>query len=284
MKIKLIPLGCIIPNLALMKISAWHKKQGDQVSLDEPEPDKIYVSSPFSRYKDYTYEHFYQNADIEYGGYGFNNNQLPYEIEHIMPDYDIFDCKYSMGYVTRGCIRNCTKPPCIVPQCEGSLKRNSRIQEFHRREHKEIMLLDNNIIADKQAFIETADYIIKNDLTLMEHGFDIRLMDNDIAEALSNIKFKKQIHFALDTFFHIENEIMVLSRCGIKPYRLMFYLYEKDDFNDLRKRFDYIVGLGCDPFIMPDMNATTKVKHFARFVNKRIYKSCEWKKYKYFVR
>lgn len=280
MKIKLIPLGCKIPNLALMKLSAWHKKHGDQVSLDEPDPDKIYVSSPFSYYKNFTYEHFYPNADIEYGGYGFNNNQLPYKIEHTMPDYEIFDCEYSMGYTTRGCTRNCTKPPCIVPQCEGKLKHNSHIQEFHRKDHKKIMLLDNNILANKQAFLETANYITKHNLILMEHGFDIRLVDNDIAKALSNIKFLKQIHFALDIMFDVENEIMLLNHNGIKSYRLMFYLYEKDDFDDLHERFDYIISLGCDPFVMPDLKASKKVKHFARFVNRRIYKVCEWGQYK----
>jgi len=45
MKVRLIPLGCKIPNLALMKLSAFHKARGDEVSLDEPEPDLVYVSS-----------------------------------------------------------------------------------------------------------------------------------------------------------------------------------------------------------------------------------------------
>ena len=284
MKIKLISLGCKIPNLALMKISAWHNTKGDQVSFDEPNPDKIYVSSPFSKFKGYSYEHFYPDADIEYGGYGFNNNQLPYEIEHIMPDYDLFNCNYSMGYTTRGCIRTCKKPPCIVPHCEGKLRRNSHISEFHKPDHKEIMLLDNNILADKEWFIRTANYIIDHDLTLIEHGLDIRLIDHDIAKRLSKINFKTQIHFALDTMFDVEREVMVLNHYGIKPYRLMFYMYEKDDFDDLKHRYDYILNIGCDPFIMPDMNATTKIKHFARFVNKRVYKSCTWKKYKYYIR
>jgi hypothetical protein len=284
MKIKLISLGCKIPNLALMKISAWHKKQGDQVSFDEPEPDKIYVSSPFSAYKNYTYKHFYPDADIEYGGYGFNNNQLPHEIEHIMPDYDIFKCGYSMGYTTRGCIRNCVKPPCIVPQCEGKLKRNSHIKEFHNKHHKKVVLLDNNIFADKEWFFKNMEYVIENDLILSSQGFDIKLLDAEIAECLSKIRFEKQIYFALDTMFDIENEIMLLSRHGIKPYRLMFYIYEKDDFDDLYHRFEYIAGFGADPFVMPDLNATTKIKHFARFVNKRIYKVSSWKNYKYFIR
>ena len=116
MRIKLIPLGCKIANLALMKISAWHKSLGDTVSLDEPDPDKVYVSSPFTKFKGIDYTHMFPDAEIEYGGYGLNNRMLPYHIEHIMPDYSIFNCDHSMGYTTRGCIRTCQKPPCIVPR------------------------------------------------------------------------------------------------------------------------------------------------------------------------
>ena len=55
------------PNLALMKISAWHKSKGDTVEWYEPivhgfpaEPlDKVYMSKVFSFTPDYEY---YVNA------------------------------------------------------------------------------------------------------------------------------------------------------------------------------------------------------------------------------
>lgn len=275
----MIPLGCKIPNLALMKLSTWHKIKGDIVSLDEPEPDKVYVSSPFSKFKGLDYTHMFPDAEIEYGGYGFNDNHLPYEIEHMMPDYSIFNCDHSMGYTTRGCIRTCIKPPCIVPKMEGKTYRNSPIEEFHDPNHKTVELLDNNILSDEEWFFRNTDYLIENDLTLKEHGFDIRLVYPDIAERISQLNFEKQIHFALDTMIDIKPELMLLSRYGIKPYRLMFYLYEKDDFKDLQRRFEYILQYGCDPFVMPDQKASRQVKRFARFVNKRIYKVCSWNKY-----
>jgi hypothetical protein len=52
MKVRLISLTpTAYPNLALMKLSAYHKSlgDGDTVSIDEPDPHKVYVSSPFSR-------------------------------------------------------------------------------------------------------------------------------------------------------------------------------------------------------------------------------------------
>lgn len=281
-KILLIPLKCKIPNLALMKLSAWHKLQGDQVGTDEPEPDVVYISSPFSSAKGTDRTGFYPNAKIEYGGYGFNNKQLPYEVEHIMPDYSIFNCEYSMGYTTRGCIRNCQKPPCIVPKMEGKIKRNSPIEEFHNPEHKKIMLLDNNILADREWFFKNASYILTHDLTLIEHGFDIRLVDEEIANCIAHIKFEKQIHFAFDSFEYmrqVNQGLTHLVQAGVKPYRMMFYLYEKDNLENLKLRFELINEFGCDPFVMPDIHATMDIKRFARFVNKRIYKSCEWKDY-----
>lgn len=274
---------CKIPNLALMKLSAWHKQQGDEVSVDEPNPDVVYISSPFRSAKGIDRSMLFPNAKIEYGGYGFNDRQLSQEIEHIMPDYSMFNCEYSMGYTTRGCIRNCQKPPCIVPKMEGKFRRNSPIEEFHDTQHKKIMLLDNNILADKPWFFRNANYIIDNKLILIEHGFDIRLVDEDIAKIISEIKFEKQIHFAFDSLNYIEkaNEgVCYLEQAGIKRYRLMFYLYEKSDLEDLIKRFEMIIALGCDPFVMSDIHATKEIKHFARFVNKRIYKSCDWRDYK----
>lgn len=279
MKIKMISLGTKIPNLALMKLSTWHKAKGDEVSLDEYDPDKVYVSSPFSRFKNTTLV-FPDHVEVEYGGYGFNNKMLPYEIEHMMPDYSLYDCDYSMGYTTRGCIRKCTTPPCIVPIMEGNFYRNSPIEEFHNINHKQIMLLDNNILADKKWFIRNTDYIIENKLIVKENGFDIRLIDEEIAIRLSELKFEKQIHFALDTMFKIDDKINILNDVGIKSYRMMFYIYGKDDFKDLKNRFDYLISLGVDPFVMPDKDCTKEIKHFARFVNRRIYKVCDWVEYK----
>lgn len=77
MKIRLISLSPVnFPNLALMKLSAYHKARGDEVSLDEPEPDLVYVSSPFSQYRNACdYSKMFPDAEIEYGGYGFSDRQ-----------------------------------------------------------------------------------------------------------------------------------------------------------------------------------------------------------------
>ena len=111
------------PNLALMKISAYHKARGDEVEWCIPlmHYDIVYQSKVF----DETYSpdiDWYPNADkVIKGGTGYGlDNKLPYEIEHMYPDYSLYpqlteDTAY--GFLTRGCPRGCEF--CIVASKEG---------------------------------------------------------------------------------------------------------------------------------------------------------------------
>lgn len=119
--------GHNFPNIPLMKLSAWHKKNGDAVGWYEPLPhsmgeplDKVYMSKVFSFTPDYQY---YVNAkEVIKGGSGYcislesgkevyhkeNDSQLPYGVEHIYPDYSLYpeltkDTAY--GFMSRGCPR-----------------------------------------------------------------------------------------------------------------------------------------------------------------------------------
>jgi len=108
------------PNLALMKISAWHKAQGDAVewwNLMFPY-DKVYSSKVFT----FTPECVYLPPDTVKGGTGYGiYEDLPEEIDAMFPDYSIYpDCKHAIGFLTRGCIRHC--PWCVVPRKEGAIR------------------------------------------------------------------------------------------------------------------------------------------------------------------
>ena len=108
-KIGLIDVdGHHYPNLPLMKISAWHKQQGDIVEWYEPfkgmieKYDKVYMSKVFSFSPDYEYPIYAD--EVVRGGSGYaielvngreeydksKDNNLPCEIEHIYPDYSIY--------------------------------------------------------------------------------------------------------------------------------------------------------------------------------------------------
>jgi len=110
MKVLLVDFDSKIPNLALMKLSAWHKQKGDLVGFDIQDPDQVYVSVVFSKNKSQAagLTTMFPNSMISFGGPGWDlQNFLPEEIEKIKPDYDLYPSEYSQGYTTRGCIRKC---------------------------------------------------------------------------------------------------------------------------------------------------------------------------------
>lgn len=102
-------IGDCFPNLVLMKLSAWHKAQGDNVEFYEPlfsgHKDIVYMSKVFSFSNPYP---FPIDADkIIKGGSGFcitvkdgvevydktKDQLLKPEIEHIRPDYSLYNIK-----------------------------------------------------------------------------------------------------------------------------------------------------------------------------------------------
>lgn len=113
MKVLLIDVDSKIPNLALMKLSAYHKAKGDKVYLNNGcgSSDIIYASIVFSRNKNKLngLRYFYPNAEIRIGGSGYSlDSKLPNEVEFLKPDYSLYpEMDYSLGYTTRGCNRCC---------------------------------------------------------------------------------------------------------------------------------------------------------------------------------
>lgn len=216
MKIGLIDVdGHNYPNLPLMKISAYHKSIGDTVEWYNhlaPKYDIVYLSKVFSFTDDYKYP---IHADkIIKGGSGYcielvdgkevyhkeKDIQLPYEIEHIYPDYSIYpeqtkDTAY--GFLTRGCPRGCSF--CHVEAKEGRCSHKvADLSEFWHGQ-KNIVLCDPNLIACKdwkdllQQLIDSHAWIDIN------QGVDIRLMTKEKAEMIKQMKVKN-IHFAWDRY------------------------------------------------------------------------------------
>lgn len=201
------------PNLALMKLSAWHKGQGDVVEWYDPFGDRydvVYKSKVFSLTRDYLQ---IINADkIVQGGSGYaiklvdgieiyDNNaddSLPAAVEHIRPDYALYGIKdTAYGFLSRGCPRGCSF--CHVASKEGRKSyKVADLSEFWSGE-KNIVLCDPNILACPQhedllqQLADSGAYVDFN------QGLDIRLMTNRMAELVSRIKVK-EIHFAWDNY------------------------------------------------------------------------------------
>lgn len=220
MRIGLIDVdGHRFPNLALMKISAWHKAKGDTVEWYAPlfhsmgEPlDIVYMSKVFSFSPDFQYP--INTLKTVKGGSGFaislvdgkevydksKDPDLPYEIEHIYPDYSLYpeytdNCAY--GYLSRGCPRGCGF--CHVASKEGRRSyKVANLSEFWRGQ-KKIVLCDPNILACKD-HMELLQQLADSGATVeFNQGLDIRLVNDDNLELLKQIKLTN-IHFAFDRY------------------------------------------------------------------------------------
>lgn len=217
MRIGLIDIdgGKTFPNLALMKISSWYKSKGHEVMWYTPFDghfDEVYMSKVFSFTPDYDY---IIDADIIHrGGSGYcidlvdgkevfhpdKDIQLPNEIEHMFPDYSIYPAltrDTAFGFLTRGCPRGCNF--CIVGKKEGRCSRKvADLSEFWNGQ-KNIVLCDPNILACKDWKELLQSLIDSNAIVDFNQGLDIRMMTEEKAHMLKQIKMK-EIHFAWDRY------------------------------------------------------------------------------------
>jgi len=211
------------PNLALMKLSAFHKAKGDEVFLNFPlcQADITYASCVFSWHKPTLIE-----QSIITGGSGITlDTWLPDGIEHTMPDYSLYpNIDFSMGFTSRGCIRNC--PFCLVRQKEGYIKAWANVREFLNPSFKRLVLLDNNLFAAPNCEDTLNDLIGLQVETDFNQGLDIRLLTDRLVDCLKRVK-TKIYRFAFDDIAYekqVRQGMELLLRAGISPRKIAFYV------------------------------------------------------------
>lgn len=201
MKIGLVDVdGGKFPNLALMKISAYHKKNGDEVEWANAffKYDRVYKSKVFTFTNDDLTPY---DCEVTKGGTGYDiTSKLPDEIEFIQPDYSIYgnkiDKKTAYGFLTRGCPNKCKW--CIVPHKEGFVKPYMDVEEIAINGRNNLILMDNNILAHDYG-LEQIEKIIKNGYRVdFNQGLDARLITDDIAKLLAKVKWINYIRLACD--------------------------------------------------------------------------------------
>lgn len=290
------------PSLPLMKLSAYHKSIGDTTELFNrwDTYDLVYASKVFSFTEDID-TYLVQADEIRKGGTGYcisvqngkevfdkkNDMPLPKEIEHIYPDYSLYpDYKYAVGFLTRGCPRNCGF--CVVGKKEGFCSRQvADLSEFWRGQ-KEIKLLDPNLLACKnheQILQQLAESGAKVDFT---QGLDIRLTNPDNIALLNQIKTPK-LHFAWDNprqdltgyFKRFSEHTAVKSERNKIVYVLTNYSSTIEE--DLYRIYT-LRDLGYSPYVMIYQKDTAprEIKRMQRWCNNRfIFRSVpDFKDYK----
>ena len=295
MRIGLIDVdGHNYPNLPLMKISAYHKNRGDEVvwydAMFTGHCDKVYMSKVFSFTSDYQY--FVNADDVIKGGSGYcislvngrevfdkaKDKPLPDEIEHTYPDYSLYgidDTAY--GFLTRGCPRGCSF--CHVEAKEGRASRKvADLSDFWRGQ-KNIVLCDPNILACKEWKSLLQQLIDSKAWVDFNQGLDIRLMTEEKAEMLKQIKVANY-HFAWDRYEDKEKVLpkfkMFKEITGIDYRKLAVFVLCNFDttFEQDLERVYTLRDLGFHPYIMlydkQNIPKGHNLRKLQRWVNNRI--------------
>ena len=235
----------VYPNLALCKISRYHKSMGDIVEWAIPfiHYDVIYRSKVFNFTPDDLT--IYDADKIIKGGTGYDiASRLPDEIDRLQPDYSIYphipkDTAY--GFLTRGCPNKCKW--CVVPRKEGMIKPYMDIDEIAIEGRNKIVLMDNNILA-------AGDYAKQQLQKIIDRGYrvdfnqalDARLVTDEFARLLAKVKWiDRRIRFGCDTHGQIKECERAISLINSYGYKGEYFLYTmlNSNFQECYERTHY---------------------------------------------
>lgn len=194
------------PNIALGKISRYHKNKGDAVEWYNPlfEYDKVYLSKIFTFTPDYGY--YINSREVERGGTGYDlHKTLPEAVDRLQPDYSIYpqvDNHTVYGFLTRGCPNRCKW--CVVPIKEGAIRPYMDVEEIAIEGRTNLVLMDNNILASDYGLGQIEKIIDRGYRVDFNQAMDARLVTEEIAKMLSRVKWLNQIRFGCDTPRQIE--------------------------------------------------------------------------------
>lgn len=294
MRIGLIDVdGHNFPNLALMRISAYHKAKGDVVEWwwsDFIHYDIVYMSKIFSdAYSPDVPEPI--NADrIIKGGTGYcihlengkevfdksKNHWPPPEVERMFPDYSVYpQYDFAVSMTSRGCPNRCGF--CHVCAKEGRCScKVADVADFWSGQ-KEIRVLDPNLTAcpDKRDLMR--QYRETGAMIDFTQGLDIWLLDEDDVADINAMRLRN-VHFAWDNpKNNLAGKFAWYAKVGKKnKHGRVGTVYCLTNFNSTMEENLYRIytlrEMGYDPYVMvyDKPNAPAEVKRLQRWVNNKI--------------
>jgi len=231
-RVVLFDLDSRIPNLALMKLSAYYKKRGFKVLLARQpsylEANEYLASAVFhteiTKRKIAGLRAIY-GADVEIGGSGIDlAKRLPAQAEACFPDYSLYKHQhYAVGFLTRGCPKRCAF--CVVPVKEGPVRKNwAALSYFVPAGQRNLIHLDDNLLSFsgvESLLIEMArrHYAVNFSQTLDIAYLTLRLYELLLKVDYQNARFtRKRIYFSCNypgTTRHFTDRKDMLKRFGI---------------------------------------------------------------------
>ena len=285
-----------IGNLVLMNISRYHQSKGNNVALIQcwqrgdmkgkltipveiytTDFDWAYISCIYRQNRDYAMKIRdslrERGIGVSLGGTGINlTTTVGPWMEKLMPDYDLYPSRKSIGATTKGCVRKC--PFCVVPQKEGSIHQWMHPKDFYDPRFPEMILLDNNWYADKKYWFHTTDWLIDNNIRVNAiQGLDARLLTMEIARRLKELKWWGQMHFAFDNMADeqaVRDSIAMLKKAGMNIRRNVTYYVLVGHDTTIEEdiyRCRLLKKLGTNAFVMP-YKRTVPISRLARWSNK----------------
>ena len=238
----------VYPNLALCKIAAYHRAQGDEVEWAIPlcHYDVIYKSKIFNFSPDDLTA--YDADEIVCGGTGYDiESKLPTKIDRTQPDYSIYpsvptDTAY--GFLTRGCPNKCRW--CVVPRKEGAIAPYMDIDEVADG-RKKVVLMDNNILAAGDYAVEQLTKIIEKGYRVdFNQALDARLVTDEFARILAQVRWLDHgpIRFGCDTKAQIDDCERAIDLINSYGFSGKYFLYTMlgSDFQECLTRTAYWQG------------------------------------------
>lgn len=272
--VRLTQLDGKLPNLALMRLAAFHRARGDTVHFEtspdrglwEPEYSAVYGSAIFSQSAALADRLTANFPGAVVGGTGTPSK---IEVESIIGDFEGVDYSpwpafaASIGFTQRGCRLKCAF--CVVPAKEGKPQSVATIADIWRGpgHPKKIHLLDNDFFGNPEWRERIAEIRDGGFKVCFNQGINVRILTNEIARELATVEYRddsfqrRRLYTAWDSlgderiFFRGVDR---LEAAGVPPDHLMAYMLVGYDpaetWDAIFHRFGEMVRRGIRPYPM----------------------------------